>query len=181
MKRALFVAGAVAGAFLPLGVLAASPLTIVCATCSNGDGDVAEQAEDKISGALIDRGVTVADPSAIQERYREQGRAAIARVWGGMAMAWESVSWVERTYHGRRLLAVQVVVTDSSLPYGEFTVHQIKTRLSYKCFDVTTHQMIAAGSNSAKSRGEDVTDVTDQALESAVRTLAASAANRMKG
>lgn len=180
MIRRGFLAGVTAALLLPLGAFAASPLTIVCVTCSNGDNALAEQAEDKISAALLDRGVSVADPSAIEARYREQGRVAVARFWGGGAMAWESVSWVERTYHARRLFAAQLVITDTSLPYGEFQVHQIKARLSYKCFDVSTHEMIVAGSNSAKVRGEDVSDTTDEAIESSVKTLAASSVSRLK-
>ena len=179
VNRASFIAGAAASLVLPLCAAAASPLTIVCVTCSNDDAELSEQAEDQFSGALINEGVSVADPSAISERYHVQGRAAIVAFWGGAVMAWESVSWVERVYHARRLFAAQLVVTDSSLPYGDFQVHQIKTRLSYKCYDVVTHEMIAAGSIAGKSRGEDVSDVTDDALAAAIRTLAPAAGRRL--
>lgn len=180
VNRSIFVAGVASIALSPTTVLAAGPLTIVCVTCNNGDSELSEHAEDQLSGALLDRGVSVADPSAIQERYRQEGRAAIVAFWGGALMAWESVSWVERIYHARRLLAARLEVTDSSLPYGQFEVHQIKTRLSYKCFDVVTHRMIAAGSASGKSRGEDVSDSTDEALESSVKSLVATAAYRLR-
>jgi hypothetical protein len=179
VNRAGFVAGCASLLAIPTGLSASGPLTIVCATCSNGDVDLAEQAEDQLSGALLDRGVRVADPTAIEERYRERGRAAIVAFWGGAAMAWESVSWVERVYHARRLFAVQVVVTDNVLPYGAFQVHQIKVRLSYKCYDVETHELVAAGSKSGQARGEDASDATDEALGSAVKELVASAAFRL--
>ncbi len=179
MNRNAFIAGALASISQVGIALGASPLTIVCVTCSNGDAELSEQAEDQFSGALINEGVSVADPSAISARYHEEGRAAIVSFWGGAAMAWQSVSWVERVYHARRLFAAQLVVTESSQPYGEFQVHQIKTRLSYKCYDVVTHQMIAAGSVAGKSRGEDVSDVTDEALAAAIKSLAPSAGRRL--
>jgi hypothetical protein len=173
------MAGALASVAVPVSASAASPLTIVCVACSTGDAELSEQAEDQFSGALINEGVSVADPSAISERYHQEGRAAIVSFWGGVAMAWQSVSWVERVYHARRLFAAQLVVTHSSLPYGDFEVHQIKTRLSYKCYDVVTHEMIAAGSIAGKSRGEDVSDVTDAALAAAIKTLAPAAGRRL--
>jgi hypothetical protein len=179
VNRAAFIVGALASIGVPQVVSAASPLTIVCVTCTNGDPDLSEQAEDQFSGALINEGVSVADPSAISARYHEEGRAAIVSFWGGAAMAWQSVSWVDRVYHARRLFAAQLAVTDSSLPYGEFTIHQIKTRLSYKCYDVVTHEMIAAGSVIGKSRGEDVSDVTDDALAEAIKVLAPAAGRRL--
>ena len=94
-------------------------------------------------------------------------------------MAWESVSWVERVYHARRLFAAQVVVTDSTLPYGAFQVHQTRVRLSYKCYDVETHELVAAGSKNARAQGEDVTDAIDEALASAIKESVASAASRL--
>jgi hypothetical protein len=180
VSRGIFILGALSGIALPKGASAASPLTIVCVTCSNGDGDLSEQAEDQFSGALINEGVSVADPTAISAQYHEEGRAAIVSFWGGAAMAWQRVSWVERVYHARRLFAAQLVVKDSSLPYGEFQVHQVKTRLSYKCFDVVTHEMIAAGSVAGRSRGEDVSDATDEALAAAIKTLAPGAGRSLK-
>lgn len=179
LSRNSFLAGAFASIVLPQAASAVLPLTIVCVTCSNGDSGLSEQAEDQFSGALIDEGVHVADPSAISATYHEEGRAAIVAFWGGAVMAWQKVAWVDRVYHARRLFAAQLVVTDSALPYGNFQVHQIKTRLSYKCYDVVTHEMIAAGSVAAKSRGEDASEVTDEALGAAIKTLAPVAGRRL--
>jgi hypothetical protein len=169
-------------AFLPSTLFAATPSTIVCVTCE--DDSLAKQAEDEISEALINQGIRVADPSAIDEKYHEEGRGALAAAWGDgwgvAAMQWSSVSWVETIYHARRLFAAQLIVTDSELPYGEFTVHKVKTRLSYKCFDVVTHQMIAAGSYKAEARGEDASDATDNALGETVRNLASGSVYRLR-
>jgi len=183
MNRALFCAGAVAAAATPARTFAASPLTIVCATCTNGDDALAVQLEDQLAEALIDRGVRVADPSAIAARYHEAGRAAIGAAWGegfgAAAFSWASVSWIESVYHARRLFAAQLEVRDASLPYGEFKVHDVTTRLSYRCYDVVTHQTLAAGSVSASARGEDAADCTDDAVASAIKSLAPTAATRL--
>jgi hypothetical protein len=95
-------------------------------------------------------------------------------------MRWSAVAWVETIYHARRLFAAQLTVSDSTSAYGEFTVHRIKTRLSYKCFDVLTHQIIAAGSSKAEARGENVSDVTDEALGETVRELSRGSIYRLK-
>jgi hypothetical protein len=167
---------------LPQMAWALNPLTIVCVSCD--DSDLAEHAEDQLSGALVDHGVRVADPSAIQTRYHEEGRAAVAAIWGDnwgvAAMEWSSVSWVETIYNARRLFAAKLVVSDFSEPYGQYEVHKIKTRLSYKCFDVSSHRMIAAGSSKGSAIGEDVSDITDDALNDAIKNIASNAAYRMK-
>jgi hypothetical protein len=182
LNRTGFISSLAAFTFLPKMVFAANPLTIVCVSCD--DTDLAEHAEDQLSGALVDRGVKVADPSAIQTRYHEEGRAAVAAIWGDgwgvAAMEWSSVSWVETVYNARRLFAAKLILSDFSEPYGQYEVHKIKTRLSYKCFDVSSHQIIAAGSSKGEAVGEDVSDITDDALNDAIKNIASNAAYRMK-
>jgi hypothetical protein len=178
MNRATF-GGTLMGAVASLGLLAkaATPTTIVAVSC-NVD-ELETDAEDFLAGALNERHVNTVDPSAIDITYHERARLQAARYFDSLSVDYSSIAWVTTTYHAERLFVVAATLSVSSLPYGEFTVYGTRARCSYRCFDVVSKRIVAAGSSLGTARSEDADGAQETALHLGLLSVAREAARRL--
>jgi hypothetical protein len=178
MKRAAF-GGALIGAVASMGLLAkaATPTTIVAVTCNVEE--LENDAEDFLAGALNERSVNTVDPSAIDIVYHERARLEAVRYVDSLSIDYSSIAWVTATYHAERLLMVAATLSASSLPYGEFTVYGVRARCSYRCFDVVSKRIVAAGSSLGTARSEDADGAQETALHLGLLSVARGAARRL--
>lgn len=173
-RRAALV---MAGAFVAHPVAAASASTIVAVACN--DPELSEDAEDFLAGALSDRHVTTFDPSAIDVTYHEQARLQVSRFLNSASVDYSALSWVTVRYHAQRLMAVNVRFTANALPYGAFTVYNVRARCSYRCFNVLSKTIVAAGSGLGTGRAEDVTQAQEDAMHAGLLEIARVSAARL--
>jgi hypothetical protein len=176
MKRWGFVSGFAAFAILPTRVQAA--VSTIIAVRSNMP-ELESEAEDTLAGELRNRGVNTVDPSAIDTTYHERSRVEVTRLLNFASVSFSSISWVTQKYHAQRLLVADFESTSSILPYGQFSVYNIRGRCSYRAFDTVDKRIVAAGSVYGVGRSEDERTAQDQALQSAMQAIAEQAARHL--
>jgi hypothetical protein len=174
VNRLAFAGGAVVAGVLAGRPALAQPTTIVAVTCNVST--LEDDAEDFLAGALTDRGIATLDPSAIDVTYHERARLDAARFLDSVSVDYAALVWVTAVYHAERLLVASAVVNGSSLPYEGFTVYNARARCSYRCFDVVSKRIVAAGSALGTSRSEDVDEAGEDALHQGLLAIAKEAA-----
>lgn len=171
-----------------IAMVATSPLATIARAPGKGtvillDSNVPELDDEFTSffaETLRSRGVRVVDPSSVQLTYHERA-SIVAVVFDSMAAVSESrVAWIETKYGAPQALFARVRINVTSLPYGEFTVHQVRSVCSFRCMDVRTHEVIKAGRTNAERRGEDLEHVQGLAANDAIISSARAAAASLR-
>jgi hypothetical protein len=144
--------------------------TILCVAC-NVD-ELEDESEDTLAGLLRDRGVNVVDPSAIDARYHREARLVAERLGDTVTVDYSDLAWVTAKYHAQRLLTVDVRLTSSTLPYGEFTVFNVRARASYRAFDTTDKTIVGGGTSLGTGKSEDERTAQESALSDAMKAVA---------
>jgi hypothetical protein len=162
---------------MPAATLALSASTIVAIRCNVPE--LEEQGEDFLAGQLRNLNVNAVDPSAIDVTYHQRSRVVILDLIGAEFVDYASIAWVTRKYHARRLLVAEALLSSSSLPYGDFSVFNVRARCSYRAFDTLDKRIISGGSVLGTARGEDEHAAQEDALQAAFSDLAARAARQL--
>ncbi|HTJ27247.1 MAG TPA: hypothetical protein VMA36_13890 [Candidatus Limnocylindria bacterium] len=179
MKRVGFLGGLAAtlGAG-SIGARAAGISTVLLLAAT--DPSLDDAFTNEFAEVLRERGVNVVDPSSVHVTYHQRS-TLVAAVFGPvLAVAANSVGWIETQYHSRRALFATVDLHRNSLPYGEFTVHQVRATCSFRCMDVLSREIVKAGIGHGEERGEDLADVSERAGSLAIRQAAATAAAALR-
>ena len=122
--------------------------------------------------SLRTRGVSCVDPSAITSTLHTRARFVAQRVFDGIELDYDAVSWVTTDYGATRLLLATLELHDRELPYGEFTVHDMRAILSARCFDVRRKTLVGSGSVTRSAKGEDDAQVRFNVLRDSAEGLA---------
>ncbi|HTV74483.1 MAG TPA: hypothetical protein VME66_12375 [Candidatus Acidoferrales bacterium] len=179
MNRLAFAGGLVVAGVLTGRAALAHPTTIVAVACNVST--LEDDAEDFLAGALTERDVATLDPSAIDVTYHEQARLDAARLLDdSVSVDYASLVWVTAVYHAERLLVANALVNGSSLPYEGFTVYNARARCSYRCFDVVSKRIVAAGSTLGTSRSEDADEAGEDAMHDGLSAIAKEAAPALR-
>lgn len=149
---------------------AKSVATLVVVSCRGTDS--ADLAEDDMISSLRTRGVSCVDPSAITSTLHTRARFVAQRVFDGIELDYDAVSWVTTDYGATRLLLATLELHDRELPYGEFTVHDMRAILSARCFDVRRKTLVGSGSVTRSAKGEDDAQVRFNVLRDSAEGLA---------
>jgi hypothetical protein len=152
------------------GAFARGASTILSVAC-NVD-ELEDESEDTLAGLLRDRGVNVVDPSAIDARYHREARLVAERLGDIVTVDYSELAWVTAKYHAQRLLTVDVRLTSSTLPYGEFTVFNVRARASYRAFDTVDKTIVGGGTSLGTGKSEDERTAQENALADAMKTVA---------
>jgi len=144
--------------------------TLVVVSCRGTDN--ADLAEDDMISSLRTRGVGCVDPSAITSTLHTRARLVAQRVFDGIEIDYDSFSWVTTDYGASRLLLATLELHDRELPYGSFTVHDMRAILSARCFDVRRKTLVGSGSVTRSAKGEDDTQVRFDVIRDSSEGLA---------
>lgn len=177
MKRSIFLNASALALVSPTFAFAFGVSTIVAVNCNVPELD--EEAEDILSGKLRDLKVNVVDPSAMDTTYHERARLEVAQLLGGVSVDYSAIAWVTQTYHARRLLVAEARMTSTALPYGQFTVYNVRASCSYRAFDTSSKQIVSAGTMFSIGRAEEERAAQEDALQNAMDQLATHAARRL--
>jgi hypothetical protein len=170
MRRGLFLTSVLACFAGPRIALAGSPLTVVVLSCSSPEFE--QQAEDTLAGLLRERGVSALAPEAMDVTIREHLSVEVDRWIGGGRLDASYVETITRRYNATRAFLAEMQIRGSSLPYGGFTVYNVRSTCSYRCFDTVSKGIVVAGSASGEGRGEDIDAATQQSLQAALKGVA---------
>jgi len=146
---------------------------------STSDPDQDEECTNFLAEALRSRGVSVVDPSSVHLTYHQKSQIAGIAVGPVAALEAQSVSWISRSYHSSRALFANISFHDVELPYGDFQVHTITARCSFRCMNVSDYTIVKAGSFREERRGEDELSVASEAANAAMLSMARSAASAL--
>jgi hypothetical protein len=124
--------------------------------------------------------VPVVDPSSIDVAYHEQARLTAERSLAGIDINYSAMAWVSTRYHSDRAMLTRVRFATRTAPYGEFTVYEVRTTASYRCYDVIGRRLVSAGSFSSTGRGEDYPTVRDRTAGEALLGLSRHAAATLR-
>jgi hypothetical protein len=177
MRRTAFVATTLAAA-LPLPAFATAPTTVLLVSAD--DSDLDEPSTDFLADALRGRGVAVVDPSSVRVTVHERIRLVALAFGPGIAGAAERESWIEETFGSSRAMFVRIRLDETSAPYGDFEVTSVRVVASYRCMDVGSGTVVAAGSFRATQRGEDAAAARERAINESLLQLARSSAPRLR-
>lgn len=179
-RRSFVISGATAVSALgifPANAYANAKTTIVCVHCSVPD--LEEQGEDILSGGLRANNIPTVDPSAIETTYHERARLFAQRYADAIVVDYENMAWVTTKYRAGRLLTAFIDIASNPLPYGDFTVFNVRARISYRMFDTIDKKIICGGSTRSMARSEDERASQDDAISDGLGKVVSDVARKL--